>query len=83
MTRHPIPRDTRGIVGPVRLSRAASLNRYPARGELDGLVGGFWAVRWSLPEAHLVRDFRAALGQTPAAYARARQRESSADTGQA
>lgn len=47
---HPLQGDTRGIVGPVRLSRAASLNRYPARGPLDGLVGQFWAVRWSLPD---------------------------------
>lgn len=45
-----MPGDTRGIVGPVRLSRTASLNRYPAHGALDGLVGGFWAVRWALPE---------------------------------
>ncbi|RZT86291.1 AraC family transcriptional regulator [Pseudonocardia sediminis] len=47
---HPLPPDTRGIVGPVRLSRTASLNRYPARGELDGLVGQFWAVCWALPD---------------------------------
>lgn len=47
---YPLQGDTRGIVGPVRLSRNASLNRYPALGPLDGLVGRFWAVRWALPE---------------------------------
>ncbi|MBW0104761.1 AraC family transcriptional regulator [Pseudonocardia sp. KRD291] len=47
---HPLQGDTRGIVGPVRLSRNASLNRYPAHGALNGLVGRFWAVRWSLPD---------------------------------
>lgn len=47
---HPLQGDTRGIVGPVRLSRTASLNRYPARDVLDGLVGWFWAVQWSLPD---------------------------------
>jgi AraC-like DNA-binding protein len=43
------PQDTRGIIDPATMRRHATLNRYPAGPDLEGIVDWFWAVRWRLP----------------------------------
>lgn len=44
-----VEHDSRGILDPLLLRERVQLTRYPATGELVGLVEWFWAVRWSLP----------------------------------
>ena len=45
----PVQQDARGILDPEAMARVVRLERYPAGGELEGLVTWFWAVRWALP----------------------------------
>lgn len=44
-----IPEDTRGILAPQAMMRAADFARYPALDHLAGLVTWCWSVRWDLP----------------------------------
>lgn len=46
----PLPKDTRGIIGPAEMLEHVDFARYPAGDVLDGLIEWFWAVAWKLPD---------------------------------